>query len=497
MPPTSRFCILSAADLAGGGGPAGEAPVVESNCACPDTDLLLWDGPALATTLTPYVRPVLYLDQLPQEMFLVFNPLAATGPAVMNWAAWEFLDSFAEPRPPAELLRSAEEHAAFRRLVHLGLLEAAGGVRPLQRATPKTLTAWLHTTNVCNLHCTYCYIDKTDEAMDEATGRAAVDAVFRSAQQHGYSQVKLKYAGGEATLNFGLVRRLHIYASELAQQMGIGLHGVVLSNGVALTSAMLDFIRDSRLTLMISLDGIGAGHDAQRIFANGRGSARQVTRSIERAMARGVSPHLSITITSYNADDVAGAVAFALERDLLFNLNFYRDHTASQDHATLRAEDDRLIAGIRQAFAVIEQNMPRHSLLASLIDRANFATVHETACGAGHSYLVIDQHGGVARCQMEIEQRVTDVFAADPLSEIRLYPKGFQNVGVDEKEGCRTCHWRYWCAGGCPALTYRVTGRSDVKSPYCTVYQAVYPDLLRLEGLRLLKYGRKEAVRLL
>lgn len=495
MPPVNSLYVFTADDLQSTTHFAAGAPLVESNCACPDTDRLLWDGPAMESDLTQFVRPVLYLDQLPQGMFLVFNPLAASGPAVMNWAAWEFLDSFAEPRRLEGAATSPERRQAFRRLVQLGLLEPAGGKRGLQRGAAKTLTAWLHTTNACNLRCTYCYVDKSDEAMDEATGRAAVEAIFRSAQRHGYRQVKLKYAGGEATLNFGLVRQLHSYAAELATQTGIALRGVVLSNGVALTNGMIDFIHDSGLTLMISLDGVGAGHDAQRIFANGRGSARQVTRSIDRALARGVSPHLSITVTSRNADDVAEAVAFALARDLLFNLNFYRDHDAGGDQAMQRAEDEQLIAGIRKAFALIEQNPPRHSLLASLVDRANFATVHETACGAGHSYLVVDQRGGVARCQMEIEQTVTDVFAADPLSEIRLYPQGFQNVGVDEKEGCRACHWRYWCAGGCPALTYRVTGRNDVKSPYCHVYKAIYPELLRLEGLRLLTYAEQEAVR--
>ncbi|MCS6937773.1 MAG: SPASM domain-containing protein [Roseiflexus sp.] len=60
---------------------------------------------------------------------------------------------------------------------------------------------------------------------------------------------------------------------------------------------------------------------------------------------------------------------------------------------------------------------------------------------------------------------------------------------VDEKEGCRTCTWRYWCAGGCPALTYRVTGRYDVKSPNCRIYQALFPEALRLEGMRVLRYG--------
>ncbi len=50
-------------------------------------------------------------------------------------------------------------------------------------------------------------------------------------------------------------------------------------------------------------------------------------------------------------------------------------------------------------------------------------------------------------------------------------------------------HMALWCAGGCPALTYRVTGRFDVRSPNCRIYQALFPEVLRLEGLRLLQYA--------
>ena len=90
---------------------------------------------------------------------------------------------------------------------------------------------------------------------------------------------------------------------------------------------------------------------------------------------------------------------------------------------------------------------------------------------------------------MEIERPVTSVHATDPLAEIRLYADGFQNLPAVEKEGCRDCTWRNWCAGGCSLLTYRMTGRNDVKSPYCNVYKALFPEMLRLEGLRLLKWG--------
>ncbi len=122
----------------------------------------------------------------------------------------------------------------------------------------------------------------------------------------------------------------------------------------------------------------------------------------------------------------------------------------------------------------------------ALVDRRE-EREEERPCGAGQSYLVIDHHGRVAKCHMEIENPVTDIFAADPLAILRSDAIHLQNIRVEEKEGCRDCTWRYWCAGGCPLLTYRTTGRYDVKSPYCRVYKAIYPRLFRLEGLRLLK----------
>ena len=105
--------------------------------------------------------------------------------------------------------------------------------------------------------------------------------------------------------------------------------------------------------------------------------------------------------------------------------------------------------------------------------------------------MVIDQKGDIAKCHMEIEKPITSIYQHDPLSFIRADSIGIKNFSVEEKEGCRDCEWRYWCTGGCPLMTYKTTGRYDVKSPYCRVYKSLYPGLLRLEGLRLLKYAKR------
>lgn len=35
-------------------------------------------------------------------------------------------------------------------------------------------------------------------------------------------------------------------------------------------------------------------------------------------------------------------------------------------------------------------------------------------------------------------------------------------------------------------VAYRATGRYDRKSPNCNIYKAIFPEVLRLEGLRLI-----------
>ncbi len=470
--------------------------LAENDCACPD------DGrPARSPGRQPRPAGVwkqaahLYRTPLSPTHELVFNPLKGTSVAVLNAPAQRVLDAFARPLPLARLGDRVTEIAetqltpTSQTLARLGLIQPVGEVPLSVRSQPHTLTAWLHVTNACNLRCTYCYLDHSAEAMDEATGLAAVEAVFRSAQSHGFHAVKLKYAGGEPTLNFRTVLKMHQRARELEAESNLELHEVILSNGVGLTPARLDAIRQADMRLMISVDGIGAAHDAQRTFKNGRGSYHRVARAIENARVCGLAPHLSITVTSHNIDHLPELVAFALERELPFNLNLFRDNEYAIPQAGLSVDHARLVEGMLAALAVVESRLPRQSLIGNVLDRTSLYQPHEYTCGVGRNYLVIDQSGRVARCQMEIRRTVGDIGQGDPLEAVRRHASDFDNLPVDAKAGCRACQWKYFCSGGCPRLAQTAAWRSDVPSPYCGVYRALIPRLLQLEGLRLLKYG--------
>lgn len=496
-PPVHRAFVLSKFDL----DDQSDLLVYScEDCACPVSDnpgAQHWGPPPRPVTAegTRWICTNGIFDaDIDGDHRLLFNPLGSCGAVVVNGAAYRIYQSFSTAADPNKVVQNLPEFATdfcavFEHLGRLQLIHPLGQPAVPEFRDTKVLTAWLHVTNGCNLRCPYCYVNKSGAAMSEPVGRAAVAAVVQSAVAHGFSAVKLKYAGGEASLNHELVVKLHGYARELTEAAGLQLQATLLSNGVRLPATLIEFCAAHDIRVMVSLDGLAEQHDRQRPFASGKPSFHLVERTIAQLIDRGCAPHLSVTLTGRNCGGTAGVVRFALDRGLTFSLNLFRDNECASGFTDLRYEEREIVRGMLDAFQVIEEYLPRWSVLGSVLDRGQLLQPRQRSCGVGQDYVVIDQDGGVAKCHMEIEQTLGSILSADPLELVSADRTGLLNLISDEKEGCRDCAWRYWCSGGCAAATFRATGRYDIKSPNCNIYRAIYPQALRLEGLRLLKYA--------
>jgi uncharacterized protein len=418
------------------------------------------------------------------------------GAAILDSEANDILSSFASTLS-IDKNSNLENFNVACQLSALGLIVAAGDDRICvskketygrMEINRSPLVAWLHLTDRCNLRCSYCYLPHVGEDMSLATGRAAINMTFRSAVTNGFGQIKLKYAGGEPLLRFPLILELHKCAQSRADEHSLKLEGVVLSNGTLLTTEILKQLKSLDLRLMVSLDGLGMYHDRHRPYAGGRGSFQDVAEAIDLALANDFMPNISVTVSSRTAESLPEVLDWILTRQLPFSLNFYRENELSASHQDMQLDEEKIISGMLAALKVIENNLPKRSFLGGIMDRANLSLAHTHTCGVSQNYLVFDQNGQVAKCQMQIGKPVTDIHVSDPLTAIRADQAGIQNVSVEDKESCKRCEWRYWCTGGCPLETYRITGRYDVKSPNCNIYKALFPEALRLEGFRLLKY---------
>lgn len=425
--------------------------------------------------------------------YAIANPRQFPSVVVLSSEAFDLLSKFRTPIILQEL--TDVQQTEVYPLIHAKLLTPS--LRTLYEKAkthdPRVLVAWLHTTNACSFACKYCYINKSPEKMTIEVGEKSIDLIFREAIKHGFEKVKLKYAGGEASLNIRLIKSLHQLAQQKACQYGLLLEEVLMTGGIISSSAS-ELVVQLGIKVMVSLDSLDEYHGIQRPLANGLPSGSITRDTLEYLKAHDVDICVSVTITKQDSKSLIELIDYLIELDVPFSLSYARDNDYFVDKENFQPTNERLIKTMKDVFNHLFKNPPKHSLLGSLTDRASLAGPHEHTCAVGHNYLVINHRGHISMCQQEMQTPVATIFEPDPLLKVIHNNIGIKNVSVNEKEGCKDCKWKNWCTGGCAALTTRIYGRSDVQSPFCDVYKAILPDAVRLEGLRLLRNSENDSL---
>lgn len=99
----------------------------------------------------------------------------------------------------------------------------------------------------------------------------------------------------------------------LSEQHSITLNGIIPSSGSCLTAEIIELMQVRQRRLMISLDGLGEVHDRQHPYARGHGSSADVAGAVDAALDHGLTPHISITVSSRNAEGLPELTEWLLE----------------------------------------------------------------------------------------------------------------------------------------------------------------------------------------
>ncbi|MFH0973093.1 MAG: radical SAM protein [Patescibacteria group bacterium] len=450
--------------------------------------------------------PTKYIDVFVDEVdgyFLAYNPLTKKGLTVLNKEA-SFLFSLIDGKRSLEdiltLAQKKDKTATFENIKsiidnfvrsEIVYFDKPKSKSLLFNNKPTHLEVWFHITNQCNLRCTYCYVYKTPDKMSSETAKKAVDKIIYSAQKHGFKNITFKFAGGEPLLEFKQILSTVSYARTLALKNNIEIDFVIISNGVLLTDKACKILKENKLRLAISIDGLGKYHDKTRIFTNGLGSFKYIEKGIENVQKNRIPFNVSITVTSKNIDNIPTLTKWLLKKNIPFVYNFYRENPNVKEE--LEGDDKKLVKQLKKAYQIIGKNPPRYNIISGLLDRVNFERPHLYTCGVGLNYIVIRHDGKLISCQMTQNNIIGSIDDEDLIETMLkgnfIKPK---NLTVENKSLCKDCQWKYVCCGGCPLLTNDQKGSFDTNSPYCNVYKALIPEVLKIEARRLIKYRNTE-----
>lgn len=130
----------------------------------------------------------------------------------------------------------------------------------------------------CPLRCEYCFIDKDS---GEVISWDHVTGLVRFLLSSPGPVKKLLLYGGEPFLNIPLAREIALYARAEAVKAGKDLDlSICTSAALPIKRADLEFLRDQRFFLSVSIDGDAATHDVHRRDKKGRGSWERMQANI-------------------------------------------------------------------------------------------------------------------------------------------------------------------------------------------------------------------------
>jgi uncharacterized protein len=202
---------------------------------------------------------------------------------------------------------------AIDELKQAGVISSGGRrmkrVSGLAAVTPKIHSITLHVANDCNLRCSYCYgkggtYGEERCLMDWGTARESVDFLVRNSDSQ--QELSIAFFGGEPLMNFPVIKRTVSYCETVARKLGKKFTYSLTTNGTLFRQNNVDFMRQNKFGILVSLDGTKEIHDRHRIFASGKGSYDVIVKKLKRFFDPG---SVSVRCTlPYDCFDLEGSV---------------------------------------------------------------------------------------------------------------------------------------------------------------------------------------------
>lgn len=348
-----------------------------------------------------------------------------------------------------------------------------------------SISCWLHLTNNCNLACSYCYIHKSHGNMTFETGKMVIDKMLESCGNHNIGKMNIKFAGGEPLLRFDLLKQLVEYSQHVRGEVEVTY--TLLTNAVLVTEPIADYLRNQRIGVGVSLDGVGPVNDTNRLDKRGVGSYNRVLKGLNVLKESGIIPSIMTTVSSTNFPHLEELTKFILEGGYRFRFSLERDCVSGKPG--LLGHGQELIEALHRCYDYVEGHLPKEDFTKlHMFGDTNFQHPAKRACGAGNSFFSVGHDRKLGVCGLGLAEPFSVLDAnGDVLDIVKSFNYELATSVASNYQGCMRCIWRKSCAGGCPLQTKATYGQFDRPSPYCEVYKQILPRVLRVKGLQMIR----------
>lgn len=313
----------------------------------------------------------------------------------------------------------------------------------------KFSSIYLNMTEICNLHCVYCYASSRVESGNRLTLNDYIRVLDEVAKMT--DEMRITFTGGEP-----LMSELTFPVAHYAKSKGFETY--LLSNGTLINKKNIKPLLECFDHFKISMDG--SRKEIHEYF-RGKGTFEPTVAAVKLLQSLGADVAVPMVVTKRNISDIP-AMSDKWGRMVTFQPLF---RLGNAEEAT-----DLSITGTEYYEALkSEGRINPYADIAGII-KAHAANRTIFKCAMGDGEISISCSGDVYPCQLlHFPEFLIANVKEGSLKEIYYSKKmeRFKYHTVNNIKGCKTCELKYLCGGACQARHYSETGTIDEVGAFC------------------------------
>lgn len=330
-------------------------------------------------------------------------------------------------------------------------------------------------TENCNLRCSYCWEHETKsgQSMSSEIALRAVDFLADFARSRAAPRMLVSFFGGEPLLRWKTICQIISYAEARGLESENKILFSLITNGVLLSSKIINYLAQHHCTVTVSLDGPAYIHDAERRSPGGVSSHASAVRALECLLASMPlqSINVEMTIHHQNLPHLEACVEYVRSLGVCnIVLNPIRAFgLTSNSPLAFTPEDYLLFADFLKEKTLQFDNLSSNPYASFVhdhyLDRIVLTERRRTRCDAARSGFSIGVDGSIYPCACFAFKRACALGHVDTGIDTDLLRKFMQDRGtVDDSPECHSCWARYLCGGGCYFQSF--SQQKDFRRPW-------------------------------
>ena len=342
---------------------------------------------------------------------------------------------------------------------------------------PYISLAYFILTEQCNLACRYCFLGNASQdrkvstyPMSEGIAEVALKYFAFQTQQdmeQFEDEKEIIFYGGEPLINFSTLKFVVLRAEEYMREgiISPNLRFSTVTNGLLLDENKINFFKEHKIAVSISLDGATEQDNAARLDKTGKNSFNAVLKKISLANELDFNVGLSVTITPNLLKNMEAFIELLQQTridSICFNiLHSVNTFDVSSDYYA-RATDFII------SFYEKTKHIPIYEdRFARKLNTFIHGGIYYSDCAAtSGSQIVITPSGEVGICHGCLESReffITDINSLADLRNNSTFIEWSRLSPIFQEE-CLNCEALGICGGGCPINAKNMTSHGTIHS---------------------------------